>query len=317
MRRDLTIIALGIGFALIPLVLANYWVGLLTQALIYAAVAASLDLLIGYSGLPSLGHAAFFGMAGYGIGILTKNYGVDPMLSAVIAVVVTIMVAAALAPFFTRLRGLGFITVTLAFGQVVWGLAVRGGSLTGGENGIASIPRPLLPGDMLATRDGFYWTTVMLVIAVLIVVTRLAHSAFGLSLQGIREASQRMDAIGYEVNARKSIVFIITAGFAAVLGAWFVFFNQFVGPSTLNWTTSATFLLAVVVGGSGTLWGPFLAGGSLLVIETTLTGQTQIWPMVLGVLYVVTVLVIPEGIASIPDKLRMARRPARMAESGP
>ena len=302
-QRDILVIVGGAVLALAPLVLSDYWIGLLTQALIYGAVAAGLDLLIGFGGLASLGHAAFFGLSAYGTAMLTTQTDVDPLAAALIAVAGTAVVAAAVAPFFTRLWGLGFITVTLAFGQVIWGLAVRGGSRTGGENGIVGIPRPNLVGDILATGTGFYVATVVLVAAVLFVISRIAHSPFGLSLLGIRDGEARMTALGYRVNVRRSVVFTISATSTAVLGAWFVFFNQFIGPSTLEWKQSAGFLLAVIIGGRASLWGPFVAGVLLTLLETVLTGETTLWPMVLGIFYVVAVLVIPDGIVSIRKQL--------------
>ena len=302
-QRDISVIIGGAVLAMAPLVLSDYWIGLLTQALIYGAVAAGLDLLIGFGGLASLGHAAFFGMSAYGTAMLTTQTDVDPLAAALIAVACTAVVAAVVAPFFTRLWGLGFITVTLAFGQVIWGLAVRGGSRTGGENGIVGIPRPNLVGDVLATETGFYVATVVLVAAVLFVISRIADSPFGLSLLGIRDGEERMTALGYRVNVRRSVVFTIAATSAAVLGAWFVFFNQFIGPSTLEWKQSAGFLLAVVIGGRASLWGPFVAGVLLTLLETVLTGETTLWPMVLGIFYVVAVLVIPDGIVSIRKQL--------------
>jgi branched-chain amino acid transport system permease protein len=303
-QRDIGIIGGGAVLAMAPLFLDDYWIGLLTQALIYGAVAAGLDLLIGFGGLASLGHAAFFGMSAYGTAILTTQGDFDPVVAALIAILGTAVVAAIVAPFFTRLWGIGFITVTLAFGQVVWGLAVRGGERTGGENGIVGIPRPNFIGDLLSTDAGFYLATVVLVAGVLLVVSRIAHSPFGLSLLGIRDGEHRMTALGYRVNARRSVVFTIAATIAAVLGAWFVFFNHFIGPSTLHWKQSAGFLLAVVIGGRASIWGPFLAGVFLTILETVLTGETTVWPMVLGALYIVAVLVIPDGIASIGSQLR-------------
>ena len=302
-QRDISVLVGGAVLAMAPLVLGNYWIGLLTQALIYGAVAAGLDLLIGFGGLPSLGHAAFFGMSAYGTAMLTTQANIDPLAAALISVVGTAIVAAAVAPFFTRLWGLGFITVTLAFGQVIWGLAVRGGSRTGGENGIVRIPRPKLIADVLSTETGFYVATVVLVAAVLFVISRIAHSPFGLSLLGIRDGEQRMTALGYRVNVRRSVVFTIAATSAAILGTWFVFFNQFIGPSTLEWKQSAGFLLAVVIGGRASLWGPFAAGVLLTLLETVLTGETTLWPMVLGIFYVIAVLVIPDGIVSIRSQL--------------
>jgi len=303
-KRDIAILSTGAVFLIAPVLLGAYWIGLLTQALVFGAVAAGLGLLVGYAGLPSLGHAAFFGLAAYGTAILTTKAGTDPMVAALIAIVGTTIVAAALAPFLTRLRGLGFITVTSAFGQVLWGIAVRGGSLTGGENGIVGIPRPNFVWDLLATETGFYIATVVLVAAGLLVISHIAHSPFGLSLLGIRDGEQRMTALGYDVNVRRSVAFTIAATTGAVFGVWFVFFNRFIGPSSLDWKLSAAFLLAVVIGGRASLWGPFFAGMLLTILETILTGQTNLWPMVLGILYVVTVLVIPDGIVSIGGRLR-------------
>lgn len=303
-KRDIAILVGGAVFLAAPLITGDYWIGLLTQGMIYGAVAASLDLLVGFGGLPSLGHAAFFGMSAYGTAILTTEAGADPMVAALIAIGGTAIVAAALAPFVTRLHGLGFITVTLAFGQVVWGIAVRGGSLTGGENGIVGIPKPNVAWNLLATDTGFYVATVVLVAAVMVFTSHIAHSPFGLSLLGIRDGELRMTALGYNITARRSVIFTVAATIGAVLGVWFAFFNQFIGPSTLNWKQSAAFLLAVVIGGRASLWGPFFAGIILTIGETILTGQTTLWPMVLGVLYVVTVLAIPDGIVSIRGRLR-------------
>lgn len=303
-KRDIAILSTGAVFLIAPILVGVYWIGILTQALIFGGVAAGLGLLIGYAGLPSLGHAAFFGLGAYGTAIITTKSDTDPLVAALIAIVGTTIIAAALAPFLTRLRGLGFITVTLAFGQVLWGIAVRGGSLTGGENGIVGIPRPNFVWDLLATETGFYIATVVLVAAVVLVISHIAHSPFGLSLLGIHDGEQRMTALGYEVNVRRSVAFTIAATTGAIFGVWFVFFNKFIGPSALNWKLSATFLLAVVIGGRASLWGPFLAGMLLTIVKTILTGQTNLWPMVLGTLYVITVLVIPDGIVSVGGRLR-------------
>lgn len=316
LQRDIAIAA-GAGlFLLAPVLLGDYWIGLLTQALIYGAVAAGLDLLIGFGGLASLGHAGFFGLSAYVTAMLITQGRVDPILAALVGVIATAVVAAAVAPFFTRLKGIGFITVTLAFGQVIWGVAIRGGDRTGGENGIIGIRRPSIANDVLSTRSGFYIATVLLVGVVLIVIDHVAHSPFGLSLLGIRDGERRMTALGYRVNVRRSIVFVIAATSAAVLGSWFVFFNKFIGPSTLNWKQSAGFLLAVVIGGRASVWGPFFAGVGLMSLQTMLIGKTTLWPMVLGFLYVFAVLVIPDGISSIRRETMALIRSHRADERG-
>ncbi len=180
-----------------------------------------------------------------------------------------------MAPFLIRLRGLGFITVTLAFGQVMWGIAVRVANSPAGRT-VSRSPPALPHRGLSATTEGFFVATVGLIAITLIVVSRIARSPFGLSLLGVRDADRRMSALGYRVNLHRSLVFMISAAFGALLGVWFVFYNQFVGPSTLDRRLSATFLLAVVIGGRNSLWGPFLAGVLLKIGQTVLTGQQRL-----------------------------------------
>jgi branched-chain amino acid transport system permease protein len=299
MRRDAGILLGGLLLAGLPLVASDYWVGLLTQALLFGGFALGLDLLVGYAGMATLGHGAFFGLAGYGVAVADIRWGVNPWLAALIGILVSTGVAAAFAPLAVRLRGLAFLTVTLAFGQVTWGLATRGGGFTGGENGLPGVGRPSLGVGFwdLGEPGGFYLFTVLVVTVVTLTVARLAASPVGLSLLGLRESDTRMLALGYDVRARRAVAFVVAAGVGAVYGALSAFFNGFVGPGALDWRSSAQALLAVVVGGAGSLWGPFAAGTGLHVLRTYLTGETERWPMVLGVLYVVTVVVLPGGLA--------------------
>jgi len=308
-RDERILVAGGLLLCLIPFVFGNYWTGLLTQALIFAGVVMGLDILVGFTGMPSLGHAAFFGLSGYGAAIGIQRYDLNPWLGALLGIVVSIAIAVVFAPLAVRMRGLAFLTIMLAFGQVWWGIATRGGKFTGGENGLPGIPRPSLGVGWwdLKTTDGYFYFTLLCTVLVSLVLARVARSAFGASLLGIRENETRMTTMGYHVAARRAAAFAIAAGAGAVFGVLSAFFNGYVGPGTLDWRLSAQFLLSVVIGGAGSLWGPFVAGGGLHILKTYITGQTQYWPMILGALYVLAVVALPGGIASLPAVIRNRR----------
>jgi branched-chain amino acid transport system permease protein len=305
-RRDLIVFAAAAALCTVPLVFGNYWTGLLTQALIFGGVAMGLDLLVGFTGLPSLGHGAFFGLAGYGVAISILHYDINPWLGALIGILVSTGIGVLFAPLAVRVKGLAFLTVMLAFGQVWWGMATRGGSFTGGENGLSGFSRPSLGVGFwdLSTTGGFFYFTLLCTLIVSFILVRFAGSAFGVSLIGIRDNDVRMTTLGYNVAARRAIAFGVAAGAGAVYGVLSAFFNSFVGPGTLDWRLSAQLLLSVVIGGAGSLWGPFVAGGALHILRIYITGETQRWPMILGGLYVMAVVALPGGIASLPYVVR-------------
>lgn len=294
--------------ALVPLLFGDYWTGLLTQAIIFGGFALGLDILVGFAGMATLGHGAFFGLAGYGLAIGVLRWDLSPWLGGVLGIIGSILLALLFAPLAVRVRGLAFLTVTLAFGQVVWGVATRGGAATGGENGLPGIARPTLGPWDLASTDAFYLFVVGSATLVTFLVVRLAGSPLGLSLIGLRENEARMAALGYDVRRLRITAFVVAAAVSSVYGALSASFNGFVGPGMLDWRLSAQGLLAVVVGGAGSLWGPFVAGAGLHVLETYVAGATQRWPMVLGTLYVVAVVVLPGGLASLPTLWRSRSR---------
>ncbi|MFQ5795276.1 MAG: branched-chain amino acid ABC transporter permease [Candidatus Bipolaricaulia bacterium] len=302
MNRDALVISLGLVLAFLPLAAGTYWTELLTQAFIFGGFAMGLDILVGFTGLPSLGHAAFFGLGGYAAALSITRWGIDPWAAAGIGIGLSTAVALAFAPLAVRLRGLTFLTMTLAFGQVVWGLTIRWTSFTGGENGIPGVIRPslaVLDVDLNAS-GGYYWFTLFWVVLLTFLVRRFADSPMGLGLLAVRESPMRTAALGYNVHARRTIAFVIAASVGAVYGVLSAYFNKFVGPSSLDWRLSAQMMLSVIIGGAGSLWGPFFAGAGLHVLKTLLVGETQSWIMVLGCLYIVTAVVLPEGLASLP-----------------
>jgi len=307
--RGSVVLVAALLAAALPLLFDAYWTGLLTQAIIFGGFAIGLDVLVGFAGMATLGHGAFFGLAGYGLALGVLRWGLDPWLAGALGIVASTLVALLFAPLAVRVRGLAFLTVTLAFGQVVWGLATRGGGATGGENGLPGVPRPSLGPWSLADPDAFYLFTVAGAALVTLAVVRLAASPLGLGLIGVRDNETRMAALGYDVRRLRIVAFVVAAAVGAFYGALGAAFNGFVGPGMLEWRFSAQGLLAVVIGGAGSLWGPFLAGAALHVLETYVAGATQRWPMVLGALYVVAVVLLPGGLASLPAVWRGRRRP--------
>lgn len=309
MRDERVLLGAALLCCSVPLLFGNYWTGLLTQALIFGGVALGLDILVGFTGMPSLGQAAFFGLAGYGTAISILNYDLNPWLAALAGILISVVIAVIFGPLAVRMRGLAFLTIMLAFGQVWWGIATRGGTFTGGENGLPGVPRPSLGVSWwdLKTTNGYYLFTLACTTLVCFTLVRVARSPFGASLVGIRENEVRMTTLGYFVAARQVAAFAIAAASGAIFGVLSLFFNGYVGPGSLDWRLSAQFLLSVVIGGAGSLWGPFIAGGGLHILKVYVTGQTQYWPMILGGLYVLAVVALPGGIASIPSIVRARR----------
>jgi branched-chain amino acid transport system permease protein len=316
-RRILIVALIGLALAAVPFVANQYWTELLTQALILGVFSMGLDILVGYTGMPSLGHAAFFGLSGYGTALAITRGGINPWLAAGIGILVSTAVAACFGPLAVRLRGLPFLTVTLAFGQLTWGLITRWGSFTGGENGVPGVTRPSLGLGRLDLQEpvGFYWFTLICLAVLVLLIYRFAHSAVGMSLLGVRDSDQRMVALGYNTHTRRTIAFILAAAVAAVCGTLSAFFNRYIGPSSLDWRFSAQALLGVVIGGAGSLWGPFVAGSGLHVLKTYIVGKTDLWAIFLGALYVLAVLVLPGGLASLPERLRGRRQTAHLTET--
>lgn len=303
MKRILAVLVVGLLLAVSPFILGSYWIGLLTQAIIFGGFAMGLDLLVGFARMPSIGHATFFGLAGYGVALSFTRFEVATWPAIGIGILLALAAALFFGPLAVRMRGLAFLTITLAFGQLTWGLTTRWSSFTNGENGIPGVSRPSFLWD-IENVVGYFYFTLLIAVLVSIFIVVFAESSVGISLLGVRNSDTRMSALGYNIHARRTIAFVIAAGVGAVYGILNVFFNKFVGPGSLSWQLSAQMLLSVVVGGPLSLWGPFLAGSGIVILKTLLVGTTQRWPMVLGLLYVISVVFLPGGLSSLLPKIR-------------
>ena len=293
--------ALAPGVALAALLvgppfLSGFMLALLTQALIYSILAMSLDLILGYMGLSSLGHAAYFGLGAYAVAILTTRHGATFWTTLAAGVVLAAVVAAVFGLVALRATGVYFLMITLALGMVVWGLAHRWVSLTQGDNGISSVPRPTaLPFALTAAVPYYYFTLAAFVLAFWVLLT-VVRSPFGRALVGIRESESRMRTLGYHVWLHKYLGFVIAGAIGGFAGVLWAYYNGFVSPGDLELATSVEILLMVALGGRGTLVGPAIGATVIVLLKNLVSVYTQRWILILGAVYIATIVYAPDGI---------------------
>ena len=293
--------------SVLPFALGSYQLGLLTKMLILAIFAMSLNLLLGYGGLPSLGHAAYFGIAGYTVALLARR-GVEHFwLELAAGVVVATTTAALFGLLALRTSGAYLLMITLALAQVLWGLAYGWRSFTGGDDGIPGVARPIA-GVPWRLDDGvrFYYLVLVVFVLALAALWLVIASPFGRALVGISESERRMQVLGYNTWAHKYVAFVIAGALAGVAGILFVYDNRFVSPAYLSVVLSATALIMVVLGGAGTLFGPALGSAAIVSLENLISAHTQRWPLVLGVIYIVVTLFAPAGLLGLRRRRRRA-----------
>jgi branched-chain amino acid transport system permease protein len=294
----LLLFALVFFIAASPLFLGSYELSVIAKMMIYSIFAISLNLLMGYTGIASLGHAAFFGVGGYAVALLS-NAGVGGFLLPLAAAVISsLLVAVIFGALTLRAHGAYQFMITLALAQVLWGAAYGWRNVTGGDDGIPGIVLPFsIPGI-----DGsifFFWVILILFTGIAAASSLFPYSPFGRSLVGIRENANRMMALGYNVWLNKFIVFMISAVIAGLAGALLAWHDGFVGPSYLSVTCSALVLIMVIVGGSGTVVGPVLGAFLIVGLESVIGNLTERWVLVLGLIYILTSLFAPHGIVGL------------------
>ena len=297
-----------------PPFLSSFLLTLLTQALIYGILAMSLDIILGYTGLASLGHAAYFGLGAYSVGILTTRYGASFWVALPAGILLALAVAAIFGLVALRATGVYFLMITLALGMVVWGLAHRWVTITQGDNGISAIPRPYLGLALsLAHSIPFYYFVLAGFLISYWILRVIVRSPFGQTLLGIRESESRMRTLGYHVWLHKYIGFVIAGGFGGFAGELWGYYNGFVSPVDLQLATSVEVLLMVALGGRGTLLGPALGAAIIVLLKNLVSVYTHRWLLILGVVYIGTIVYAPEGIVGAARQWtrRAAPRPLR------
>jgi ABC-type branched-subunit amino acid transport system ATPase component/ABC-type branched-subunit amino acid transport system permease subunit len=300
----LVVVALVAAAAVIPRFLSPFPLSVLMLTVIFAILAMSLDLLMGYTGMESLGQAAFFGVAAYSIAILSTRYGLGWEAAIPIAILGSVLFASIAAALSVRMTGLFFLVMTLVISQMLWGLSHRWGSLTGGYLGLHGIPRPFAA---LESNLTFYYVALGVFLLCGLLMYRLVRSPFGLTLRGIKESELRMRTSGYNVWLHKFIIFVIAGAFAGVAGVLYAYSSQFISPTVLGVETSFEAMLMVIIGGAGTLSGPIIGAAVVTGLRNYLSVHFENWVIVLGVVYILVVFFAPRGILGLlPQRLRTA-----------
>ncbi len=285
----------------------TYYVNIASQILLYAIFALGVNVLAGYAGLVSLGHAGLFGIAAYAAGkILSTGSGHGHVVVAIGAIAVALLASAVFAVLALRGTGLGFVMITVALGQIVWGVAYRWISLTNGDNGITITGRPSPFGFSLASPRSFYWATFVVFLAAVVSMAVFVGSPFGASLRGTRDQPRRMTALGYHVWMIRFLAFLFSGFWSGVAGLLYLYYNQFVSPQAVALTASAEALLMVISGGTATLLGPIVGATLVVVIKNVASAYIERWNFVLGAIFVVIVVFMPEGL--VPGVARLTRR---------
>ena len=294
---------------LLPPILPTYVTILITQSLIFAIVAMSLDILIGYTGLGALGHAAFFAIGAYTTAILVTKHQAPLSSTLLWSIVSGAGSSAAVAFLPLRAAGLYFLMITLAISMCVWGLAYRWVTLTGGDNGITGIPRPDL-GLPWAMSEPVYFYYLILVFFLIctVLLFLLIRSPFGKTLVGIRDSETRMKVLGYNIWLHKYLAFVIAGAFAGLGGCLYAYYNSFVGPNDANLGICMELVLMVTLGGPGTLVGATLGAFIITFLKNMVSVYTERWLMVMAAVYILTALYAPDGIMGLLKKLQKRRQ---------
>jgi len=300
--RNLLIAALVIAaaLALLPLAGSRYAVDLATQVLIYCLFALSLNVLLGYTGNISFGHAAYFAIGGYACAILLTTYKWPLVLSLPAAVLTAGAVAAVVGYFCVRLTQIYFAMLTLAFAMLVWGIAFKWKAVTGGDDGFTGIAVPKL----LEDHTNYYYFTLATVAFGVTALWVICHSAFGLTLVAIRENAVRAGFIGVDTRKMRWAAFVVAGTFGGLAGALFGMYNRGMYIENAFWTESAQVLIMVLLGGLYSFVGPLIGATVLYLLQVITNQYTPYWPTVLGLILLAIVLVLPEGLVGLAARVR-------------
>jgi branched-chain amino acid transport system permease protein len=305
--RIASYIACGVILIILPPILPTYLQAIMAKFLIYAIFAMSMDLIMGYTGLLSLGQSSFFGAAGYASGILMVHYGVSSFwVNAPFGILIATAIAAIFGFIALRLFQVYFMLITFALSQLLLAVAWRWKSVTGGSNGLPGILRPDLGLSWFTWNSiNFYYFILLLFIICYFILHRIVNSPFGHVLQGVRENEPRMSAMGYYTWFYKYIAFIIGGLFAGIAGTLFAYYNGFIYPLCFGIHYSFLPLMMIIVGGMGTLFGPVIGSFLITFLEYfTSMYAPERWPLIFGGIFVVVIMSFRKGgIASLLIKL--------------
>jgi branched-chain amino acid transport system permease protein len=308
-NRRATAILIVAGAALLaalPFVgVPAFTITLLTEALIFAIWAMSLDLMTGYTGMLSFGHAAGFGLGGYAAGYFAREVTADLFASLLVAELVILSVAVPIGFVAIRLSGAAFAIVSLCIAQVFFQIAVAWRSVTEGMDGLVGVPLPKMLGVTIHVGTEFYLLVLLTAAVVCLGLHQLVRSPFGQTLRAIRLNEDRAASIGINVGLHKWLVFVISWAIAGIGGTLMVFMKAGTTPMSLYWIESGNVLIMAIFGGLGTLFGPIIGAISFVFLRDTLTTGFEVWQLAFGVVFVVVVLLFPSGLAGLVSRVWM------------
>lgn len=313
-RQKWVLAAIAVVALIYPYIVRSYFLSLGIDVLIYAVFAMSLDLLLGYAGLPSFGHAAFFGVGAYILAYTTSTSDLalgltdNLLLTLPLVMLGTGLVALAIGFFALRTSGIYFLMITLAAAQMLFSIAIRWTSVTGGSDGLVGVPNAAIGigplSHSIASREGYYYLVLALALLSWWLLRRVVNSPFGWTLRGIRENEQRMRALGYNTFRYKMAAFMIAGAFAGLAGLLLAHSFRHAAPDNLFWTTSGQVLIMVIIGGAGTLSGPVLGAALVRLLRLFASSYTDRWQTLMGVVFILFVLFARRGIIGLlrPEK---------------
>lgn len=294
-RGKLAMILMIIVAVSLPALLKGFWLHILTEILIMGLFASSFNLLFGYMGLMSFGQAAYFGVGAYATTLLWLKGGLPFPVCILAAPIAAGAVALLFGPICVRLGGIYFAILTMSFGQVVYYIVFNWYGFTGGDNGIQGVRPP----EFLMDIRNYYYYCLGVVISALLLLRALVESPFGYTLKAIRDNGMRVQFLGINVFKFRLINFIISGMFAGLAGSLFAFLNRSVNPSLLNWDHSGIPVFMAVIGGPLNFWGPFLGAIIYIGFAAFVTGVTEYWPLVIGIIITIIILYMPGGIVPL------------------
>lgn len=301
-RHQIIAAAVLIALGLVPVFSEPFYIRMVSRIMIYALCAVSLDLILGYGGMVSLGHAAFLGVGAYTVGILSQH-GIDSALIAWPAsMALAALAALAIGAVSIRTSGVYFIMITLAFAQMLFYFysSLQG---YGGDDGLALANRSAFGGVLdIADNTSFYYVVFAILGAVLYISHRVVNSRFGMVIRGLRENERRMQSIGFPAFRYKLACFVMAGAIAGLAGALLANQNNYVSPALMHWTRSGDILVMVILGGIGTLIGPVLGAFGLMLAEEFLAEYTRHWMIVLGPLLILVVLFARGGLYGLLNR---------------
>lgn len=289
--------------AVAPFVLSLFHLNLLSEILILAIFALSLNVLVGYTGLVSLGHAAFFGVGAYTAGLVAQNLSANLFVTVGLAILLSLLVAAIIGAFCMKVSGFYFLMLTLAFSQMIYSFIFQSTNLTGGSNGLSGIPRPTIGWLQFSNSVLIFYLVLCVFMTTYIALRIVVKSPFGQVLIGIRENETRVKSMGYNTNFYKYIAFVLAGGLGGVAGSLYTYFNGFIAPSDVYWTMSGAVLIMVLIGGAGTMLGPVLGAALIVALETVVSTYTNLWMLFVGIVFIIFVIFFPKGIVGIGQSI--------------